>query len=117
MTAPSSLRVVVHGAAGRMGRLVVAAAAADARIDVVAAIDAAGCPHLGEDAGTLAGLGSLGVPVTVDWDGPADVIIAFSLPGAVASIARKAGERKVPLVVATTGMDTTDLYEVEKARQ
>ena len=117
MTAPSSLRVVVHGAAGRMGRRVVAAAAADARIDVVAAIDAAGCPHLGEDAGTLAGLGSLGVPVTVDWDGPADVIIDFSLPGAVASIARKAVERKVPLVVATTGMDTTDLYEVEKARQ
>ncbi len=117
MTAPSSFRLVVHGAAGRMGRRVVAAAAADARIDVVAAIDAAACPHLGEDAGTLAGLGSLGVPVTVDWDGPADVIIDFSLPGAVASIARKAVARKVPLVVATTGMDTTDLYEVEKARQ
>jgi 4-hydroxy-tetrahydrodipicolinate reductase len=57
------------------------------------------------------------VPVTADWDEPADVIIDFSLPGAVAGIARLAMERKVPLVVATTGMDTEDLAAVEKARE
>jgi 4-hydroxy-tetrahydrodipicolinate reductase len=83
----------------------------------VAALDRAGGPHSGEDAGTLAGVGSLGVPVTDDWEGPADVIIDFSLPGAVAGIARLALERKVPLVVATTGMETEDLAAVEKARQ
>jgi 4-hydroxy-tetrahydrodipicolinate reductase len=117
MAAPSSLRLVVHGAAGRMGRRVVAAAAADSRVQLVAALDRAGGPHSGEDAGTLAGVGSLGVPVTDDWEGPADVIIDFSLPGAVAGIARLALERKVPLVVATTGMETEDLAAVEKARQ
>ncbi len=117
MAAPSSLRLVVHGAAGRMGRRVVAAAVADSRVQLVAAIDRAGGPHSGEDAGVLAGVGSLGVPVTADWDEPADVIIDFSLPGAVAGIARLAMERKVPLVVATTGMDTEDLAAVEKARE
>ena len=117
MNAPSSIRLVVHGAAGRMGRRVVAAAAADDRIDVVAAIDAAGSPYQGDDAGVLAGLGHLGVPVSTDWDGEVDVIIDFSLPGAVSGIARRAAERQVPLVVATTGMDANDLAEVEKARQ
>lgn len=117
MAAPSSLRLVVHGAAGRMGRRVVAAAAADSRVQLVAALDRAGGPHSGEDAGVLAGVGSLSVPVTADWEGPADVIIDFSLPGAVAGIARLATERKVPLVVATTGMETEDLAAVEKARE
>jgi 4-hydroxy-tetrahydrodipicolinate reductase len=117
MNAPSSIRLVVHGAAGRMGRRVVAAAAADDRIDVVAAIDAAGSPYQGDDAGVLAGLGHLGVPVSTDWHGEVDVIIDFSLPGAVSGIARRAAERQVPLVVATTGMDANDLAEVEKARQ
>ena len=117
MAAPSSLRLVVHGAAGRMGRRVVAATAADSRVQLVAALDRAGGPHSGEDAGVLAGVGSLGVPVTADWEGPADVIIDFSLPGAVAGIARLATARKVPLVVATTGMDTEDLVAVEKARE
>ncbi len=117
MAAPPSLRLVVHGAAGRMGRRVVAAAAADSRVQLVAALDRAGGPHSGEDAGVLAGVGSLGVPVTADWEGPADVIIDFSLPGAVAGIARLATERRVPLVVATTGMDTEDLAAVEKARE
>ena len=117
MTVPSSLRLVVHGAAGRMGRRVTAAAAADSRVELVAAIDRAGCPHLGEDAGVLAGLGSIGVPVTETWDGPADVIIDFSLPGGVAAIARLASERKVPLVVATTGMTDDDLAAVKEAEQ
>jgi 4-hydroxy-tetrahydrodipicolinate reductase len=117
MSAPSSLRLVVHGAAGRMGRRVVAAAAADSRVQLVAALDRAGGPHSGEDAGVLAGVGSLGVPVTADWEGPADVIIDFSLPRAVAGIARLATERKLPLVVATTGMDAEDLAALEKARE
>ncbi len=100
-----------------MGRRVVAAAAADSRITVVAAIDADGSPYLGQDAGVLAGLSPLGVPVSTDWDGEADVIIDFSLPGAVSGISRRAVERKIPLVVATTGMDADDLAAVEAARQ
>ncbi len=117
MSASSPLRLVVHGAAGRMGRRVVAAAVADARVEVVAAIDWEQCPQLGDDAGQLAGVGTIDVPVTSDWDCVADVIIDFSLPGAVAAIARKAVARKVPLVVATTGMNADDLAGIEDARK
>jgi len=108
MTAPSSLRLVVHGAAGRMGRRVIACSASDSRIALAAAIDRPGSPHLGEDSGTLAGLGENGVVIRTDWQGPADVIIDFSLPGGVAGIARTAAARGIPLVVATTGLDDAD---------
>lgn len=117
MSSMSPLRLVVHGAAGRMGRRVVAAAVADARVEVVAALDWEQSPHLGDDAGQLAGVGAIGVPVATDWEGGAEVIIDFSLPGAVAAIARKAVVRQVPLVVATTGMDAEDLAAVAEARE
>jgi 4-hydroxy-tetrahydrodipicolinate reductase len=117
MTAPSSLRLVVHGAAGRMGRRVIACSASDSRIALAAAIDRPGSPHLGEDSGTLAGLGENGVVIRTDWQGPADVIIDFSLPGGVAGIARTAAARGIPLVVATTGLDDADHDAVARAAE
>jgi dihydrodipicolinate reductase len=40
-----------------MGRRVVAAAAADSRVQLVAALDRAGGPHSADDAGVLAEVG------------------------------------------------------------
>ncbi|MFM8985092.1 MAG: 4-hydroxy-tetrahydrodipicolinate reductase, partial [Planctomycetia bacterium] len=75
------LRLVVHGAAGRMGQRVIACAAADAPPwQLVAAVERAGHPRSRADAGTLAGLAPAGVAVAADWDCPADVVIDFSLP-------------------------------------
>jgi Cu(I)/Ag(I) efflux system membrane protein CusA/SilA len=58
--APTSrqlLRLVMHGAAGRMGQRIIACAAAEPeQWKLVAAIDRAGHPLAGSDAGTLAGV-------------------------------------------------------------
>lgn len=103
---PSSPRLVVHGAAGRMGQRIIACAAADAvPWQLVAAIDRAGHPRLGVDAGGLAGIGEVGVPLSDGWSCPADVVIDFSLPEAVPGIVRACVQSRVPLVVATTGFD------------
>lgn len=104
----SRLRLAVHGAAGRMGRRIVACAAADPRWRLVAAIERGASPHCGEDAGILAGVAAAGVPIASRWEAPADVLIDFSLPGAVGPIARLAADRGVPLVVATTGLDPAE---------
>ena len=56
------IRVAIHGAAGRMGRRLVALGSADEGLSVVAALESAGHPQLGEDAGVIAGAGQLGVP-------------------------------------------------------
>ena len=60
---PAPVGVIVCGAAGRMGRLLVALAREDARLRVVGAIEAPGQPALGRDAGEIAGSGALGVPI------------------------------------------------------
>jgi 4-hydroxy-tetrahydrodipicolinate reductase len=114
------VRLVVHGAAGRMGQRIIACAAGeggDSAADflVVAAIERPGHPRLGGDAGTLAGVASLGIPVAESWSCPADVVIDFSLPGAVAGIAAACVDRQVPLVVATTGLDAADRRAIEEA--
>lgn len=111
-------RLVVHGAAGRMGRRVVACAAeADAvgRWQLVAAIERVGHPDLGADAATLAGLPAAGVAITSGWDDPADVVIDFSLPEALPGIVAACVVKRVPLVVATTGLGAAERRVIDEA--
>ena len=97
----------VCGATGRMGRRVVALADADRRFRIVAAVDHPGHPDLGKDAGLIAGVGELGVPVTATVQECPKAIIDFSAPEGTAAIARWCAEHGVALVVATTGLDPT----------
>jgi 4-hydroxy-tetrahydrodipicolinate reductase len=88
-----------------MGRRVVALAAADSRFQIVAALERPQSPALGEDAGTLAGLTPLSVPVSCTFPEQTDVVIDFSLPEAVDSILDRCLEHRAALVVATTGLN------------
>ena len=121
MPATSPRRLVVHGAAGRMGQRIIACAAAATAgssapdWQLVAAVERAGHPRLGDDAGSLAGIAAAGVPVSETWTCPADVAIDFSLPGAVAGIASVCVRAGVPLVVATTGLEAADRRAIEDA--
>jgi 4-hydroxy-tetrahydrodipicolinate reductase len=110
-------RLVVHGAAGRMGQRIVACAAGDkaASWQLVAAVERPGHERMGIDAGTLSGVGPVDVPITATWSCPADVAIDFSLPGAVAGIAQACVAARVPLVVATTGLEAADRRAIEQA--
>jgi len=110
------LRLVVHGAAGRMGQRVIACAAADTPPwRLVAAVERAGHPRAGADAGTLAGLAAAGVAVAADWEATADVVIDFSLPEAVDGIVAACVRRKLPLVVATTGLEDGERRAIAEA--
>lgn len=99
------IRIAVHGAAGRMGRRLVALGSADEGLSVVAALESAGHPQLGQDAGVVAGAGQLGVPLSSTLDVQADVVIDFSLPEAVGAVVDTCVQRQLPLVTATTGLD------------
>tara|TARA_B100001939_G_scaffold338733_1_gene344673 strand:- start:184 stop:1014 length:831 start_codon:yes stop_codon:yes gene_type:complete len=116
MTTTNPCKLVVHGAAGRMGQRIVACAITESgQWNVVAAIDRSGHPRLGEDVGQVAGVGEIGVPLATSWDVLADVVIDFSLPGAVRGIAEACVQRSVPLVVATTGLEPDDEEAIEEA--
>lgn len=99
------VRIAVNGAAGRMGQRVVALASADPGLQVVAAIDSPNSPSLGKDAGELAGVGTLGVKIASQLLEPVDAIIDFSVPEACLHIAEMCAQRRIPLVVATTGLN------------
>ncbi len=110
-------RVAIHGAAGRMGRRLVTLATADPALDVVSALEASGHPDLGRDAGELVGTSKLGVPLTTALNVEADCLIAFSIPTATESIVNTCHQRKLPLVMATTGLDDSqegDLMSLTK---
>ena len=102
MTKPS-LRIAVHGAAGRMGQRVVALCMADSEVTLAAAIDNAAHPKIGTDAGQVAGAGDAQVVIGDDLPQDVDVVIDFSLPEAIDGILQKCMRDNVPLVIATTG--------------
>ena len=105
------IRTVIVGAAGRMGRRLVALTAEDAELKLTAAIEAAGNPLLGQDAGTLAGVRALGVPVTADLRqaaAAADVVIDFSSREVAVANAKTVLGAGGALVLGTTGLTEAD---------
>jgi 4-hydroxy-tetrahydrodipicolinate reductase len=109
--------IAINGAGGRMGQRLVALAKEDAGLKVVAAVDAPGSPALGRDAGELAGVGPIGVPVTADLplDPRPECVIDFSAPPGTMAILPVCVARRIPLVVATTGHTDAQRAEIEEA--
>ncbi len=111
------VRIAIHGAAGRMGRRLIALAQEQAALRVVAAIEHDRHTRLGEDAGVLAGVGSLDLPITSAWPEELDVAIDFSTPdGAMTAIA-ECERRRFALIVGTTGLDDAHHAAIDRAAQ
>lgn len=109
------MKLAIHGAAGRMGQRVTALAVKDPRFQVVAALESASHPLLGNDAGVVAGIGELGVPLGVVGESDADVVIDFSVPDAAIAVVAHCVEFRRPVVVATTGLDANQQAYIRKA--
>lgn len=116
---PRDIRVLVCGAAGKMGQAVVRAVDSEAGFKLVAAVDRVDNPFSGKDVGTLCGISETGVKLTnnlketISKSNP-DVMVDFTMPEIVivnAQIALKAGVR---VVVGTTGMNKDDINELSK---
>jgi len=110
-----ALKVAVHGAAGRMGRAIIQLVSEDRELSLGAAIDAPRASGLGKDAGELAGIGGLGVPLSADLGaiGGCDVVIDFSLPSALDGLLSACERQGVPLVLATTGQSEAQSARVD----
>lgn len=111
------LRLAIYGAAGRMGKRLVALASQDSGLEIVAAIEHSQHPDLGIDAGQLAGVSNIGVPLTSDWPDGIQVVIDFSVPQACQSAIERCRELHLPLVVATTGLEGDQIQLVQQAAE
>ncbi|HZZ27095.1 MAG TPA: 4-hydroxy-tetrahydrodipicolinate reductase [Pirellulales bacterium] len=112
---PNPIKIAVHGAAGRMGQRLVVLGSADDELQIAAALDSPKHPKLGEDIGHIARLHKLNVPLAAELTVPVDVIIDFSNPAGAMSILKTCLEKKIALVVATTGLDAQQLAAIEEA--
>jgi 4-hydroxy-tetrahydrodipicolinate reductase len=109
--------LVMHGAAGRMGRRILALATEEQVFQVVGAIDHPSHPDLGKDAGLLAGVASLGVKLDSQFSNKASVVIDFSLPVAVTQTVDWCVQNKAALVMGTTGLEKTQMDILQKAAE
>ncbi len=100
-------RVVIAGAAGRMGQTLIRCCAQSTATELAAAIEIEGHAALGRDAGAVAGVAPLGVPVTADLAAAlerADVLIDFTYQQAVPGHAQLAAANRRAVVIGTTGL-------------
>lgn len=114
----SDLRLVVVGAAGRMGRMLTQTIPDTLGVRLVAALENEGASSIGADSGAAFGQGPNGVPVTSDIEAAlaqADAIIDFSSPVATVAMARAAARARVPHVIGTTGLSPEDLAAIADA--
>ena len=114
-------KVLIVGAGGRMGlamaRLI--AQRAVPGLELVAAVDRAGAPLVGQDAGVAAGVPALGVAIGADLAAGLaarpDVAVDFSSPSATAATAAQVAAAGVPWVVGTTGLGAAEQAAVAQA--
>lgn len=107
----------ICGAAGRMGRRIIALAAADPAFRVVAALEAPNHPQLGEDAGAVAGVKPLGVSLltALPEDARPQVVVDFSHPQGTAAAVEICLARQIALVSATTGLPPETMSRLKAA--
>jgi 4-hydroxy-tetrahydrodipicolinate reductase len=110
-------QIGVNGACGRMGKRIVQLAHEDQSLQIVAAIDSAGHPEQGCDIGEAAGVGKLGVAVTpiIPLETHVEAMIDFSTPEGTMNVLQTCVDRRIPLVVATTGFTEAQKRDIEGA--
>lgn len=112
------MRLIVAGAAGRMGRVLIDLISKSPDATLVGALEGANSAVLGLDAGTLAGCGPVGVPITSDALAAvavADGIIDFSTPASTVALAALAAQARIAHVIGTTGLSEADLAAIAAA--
>lgn len=104
------IRTIVIGAAGRMGRRLVANIMASETLTLAGATEFVESPLLGEDAGLVAGCGPAGVKITANLEElvkNADAVINFATAGVVEST-KLAVANGCAVVIGTTALSQAE---------
>lgn len=109
--------LIITGAAGRMGKRILALEVEQKAFHLVGAVDYAEHPDLGNDIGTLAGLEPLNVELSCKFPETADVMIDFSLPVAADTSIDYCLKNNVALVLGTTGLSESQSAKLKKAAE
>lgn len=110
--------IVIVGASGRMGRMLVDQVTASPKMRLVGAIEAPGHDWVGRDLGQVLGGGRSGVVVTDDpleAMAGAQGVIDFTVPSVSRTIAAIAAQARAVHVIGTTGLTDDDIAAIDAA--
>ncbi|MGI9407402.1 MAG: 4-hydroxy-tetrahydrodipicolinate reductase [Hyphomicrobiaceae bacterium] len=114
----SDMKIAVMGAAGRMGRTLVEAVDRTEGCVVAGATEPGGSEFIGADAGELAGIRRINVPIVSDpleLFTAIDGIIDFTTPAATTRFAALAAQARIVHVIGTTGCTDDDEAKLQAA--
>lgn len=115
-----TIPIALFGASGRMGRSIVSTLAEYPELELVGALAGPGGEGAGQDAGALAGIGELGVALSLDRAevlGRARVAIDFTLPAAVPDNLAACVRAGVACVSGVTGLDDAARAAMDRAAE
>ncbi|MFQ5587764.1 MAG: 4-hydroxy-tetrahydrodipicolinate reductase [Nitrospiria bacterium] len=114
------MKIIVSGAAGRMGRAILESLYEEDELELSAAFEKKGHPALKKDAGDLIGIGTWGTALS-EFTKKAlqrgDVVIDFTFPQGTVQMVQEAHARGKAMVIGTTGFSKDHLKTVEDAAQ
>lgn len=108
-------RVLIAGAAGRMGKRIAYMVNEHRDLQLAGGFERPDNPDVGKDIGEIGGFGTVNVPLSDSFEAIAtkgDVIIDFTFHEATMKLARKAAEHKIAMVIGTTGLSQSNLEEL-----
>ena len=107
----TEMKLVVVGAAGRMGRTLIRVIAETEGVRLAGAIERPDAAEIGEDAGALAGIGANGIAVAADplpVFANADGVLDFTRAEATVGFTALAAQARIVHVIGTTGLSADD---------
>lgn len=103
----ADMRLVVVGAAGRMGKTLIRLLGETPGVTLAGAVERAGQPEIGKDAGEFAGLGKNGIAISDDplpLFAKADGVLDFTVPSATIAFGELAAQARIVHIIGTTGL-------------
>lgn len=113
-----TIKTVVTGAAGRMGRTLIKLVLESPEFELIGGTEARGHVALGEDLGALAGSPAIGIRLSdnlLDAIRHADAVLDFTSPGHSLEVAALAAQARIVHVLGTTGFASGDDAKIEAA--
>jgi 4-hydroxy-tetrahydrodipicolinate reductase len=98
-----------------MGQRLIALAKQGGELQVLAAIERPDSPAMSKDAGEIAGIGPIGVPITFDMRPTPQVLIDFTAPPAMRHWLKTCRDRGIAMLIGTTGLNATDHATIDQA--
>lgn len=107
----------INGVCGRMGQRLIHLIAEDKEVTLGAALGHAQDPRLGRDVGDVCGIGKLGVTLqaAIPLEQHLDVVIDFSTPEGTLAVLPTCVQRRIPILVATTGHSAEQRREIDES--